>query len=84
MSEKRPFNADKTESRDGFDSGISNGQRAEQARVMLATHPTETSGDLDCTIIDALADIMHLCDREDMEFEGGLLDVAREHYEEEK
>lgn len=78
MSEKRTFNPEKNEGR----GGISNAVRATRASEMLNHHPFSVYGETDQCIMEALADLMHLCDKLDMEFDG-LLSAAQDYYNEE-
>ena len=75
------FNPKKGETPDGL--GRSNGTRADDAEEMLSLVPDVdqlSSGD---ALRDALANLMHWCDREKVDFNQALM-MARAHHEAEK
>jgi hypothetical protein len=64
----------------GTRSGMTNARRAERVEMALRTYPDE---DLDINAQDLLADLMHLCDRDEIDFNELLL-IARSRHDEER
>lgn len=81
MEETRPFNPDC----DVDECGITNGDRAERAeRAVIEWLGTDGKDDTYRTHIqDLLCDLMHLCDRDRLDF-NSILDMARRCQEDER
>jgi hypothetical protein len=74
-----PFNANKTD--DGSD--LTNGQRAQNAADCLKHVFDFDENDKDTAVSDLLANLMHLCDRENVDF-ADCLRRADNNYQAEK